>query len=347
MAGKGFVSVRGPSPEKSSLLVDLMRVPPGRRGVRWLRRALQAAIELEFATIPPYLTAYWSLKQTAATKEARRRFLAIVKQEMGHMGRACNLLVAFGGAPVIASRGSVPRFPGELPFRVKPGLKVGLRRFSQETLRLFMRIEEPYASDVSWHLGKSYPTIGAFYMAIHDGIVRLKPLPLNIQGQLIDTDVGLNIITSRREALKAVQGIRQEGEGTDENPFPDPGTSLPAHFFSFGELFHQGRLIQDTNLGWKYDPQGHPLPLPPVADIHPIAPVPKGGYPGVSDEFDRAYTRMLCHLQAAWDGPSQDELSESVKVMELELGPLAEALMEKAIPHKPGQHYAPSFRFDP
>lgn len=149
-----------------------------------MRRALQAAIQLEMATLPPYLTAYWSLRRTPATREARTRFLAVVLEEMGHMGLACNLLVAFGGRPQIASSGVVPRYPGELPFRVKPGLVIPLQRFSLASLRVFMRIEEPHAGEFTWHLGKSYPTIGAFYAAIYDAISRAKRLKVISCGQL-------------------------------------------------------------------------------------------------------------------------------------------------------------------
>ena len=46
-------------------IVRLMTVPVERRDEGWLRDALQAAIQLELGTIPPYLFAFWSIDTSA------------------------------------------------------------------------------------------------------------------------------------------------------------------------------------------------------------------------------------------------------------------------------------------
>jgi hypothetical protein len=342
-----FVTTKLDGDSNAYMLRELLRVPVALRLIPWLRRALQAAIELELATLPPYLTAYWSLKQTAATNQARRRLLAIAIDEMGHMGLACNLLVAFGGTPRIADQSVVPVYPGELPFRIKPGLVIPLQRFSRDSLEVFMRIEEPYSGDVCWHCGESYPTIGKFYSAVYEAIRRLKPCPIKKTGQLEDEDVGLTKITSKRTALTAIKRIQDEGEGTSTSPIPDPDTGDLAHFFSFGELYHEGELKPDGSGGWKYEPQTFPLPMPPELDIHQIAMIPSGGYPSVSRDFDDSYSAMLKLLQSAWDHGSQDILLQAVAVMIDDLGRKALALMESPIPTKPDEFYGPSFLFYP
>ena len=38
-------------------IVQLMSTPEGQHDLAWLKQSLQAAIQLEFATIPPYLMA--------------------------------------------------------------------------------------------------------------------------------------------------------------------------------------------------------------------------------------------------------------------------------------------------
>lgn len=43
-------------------IVELMQVPSSQHDLVWLKEALQAAIELELATLPPYLCAMWSIK---------------------------------------------------------------------------------------------------------------------------------------------------------------------------------------------------------------------------------------------------------------------------------------------
>ncbi len=42
-------------------IVQLMQVPPPQHDLAWLQEALQAAIQLELATLPPYLCAMWSI----------------------------------------------------------------------------------------------------------------------------------------------------------------------------------------------------------------------------------------------------------------------------------------------
>jgi hypothetical protein len=42
-------------------IVRLLTVPTEQRDVRWIEEALAAAVQLEFATIPPYLYAAWSI----------------------------------------------------------------------------------------------------------------------------------------------------------------------------------------------------------------------------------------------------------------------------------------------
>src|SRR5262245_41189128 len=47
-------------------IVELMEVAPADHDLPWLKEALQAAVQLEFATIPPYLCAMWSVKDTGS-----------------------------------------------------------------------------------------------------------------------------------------------------------------------------------------------------------------------------------------------------------------------------------------
>src|SRR5256885_16837366 len=84
-----------------------------------LHDALQNAIKLEHATIPPYLTAYYTLTGVSpSVTYAKRLIRGIVNQEMLHMAFACNILNAVGGAPGISYRGFVPTCPDRLLMRV-------------------------------------------------------------------------------------------------------------------------------------------------------------------------------------------------------------------------------------
>jgi hypothetical protein len=74
----------------SNRIVELMAVPAAAHDIDWLKATLQSAIELEFATIPPYLCAYWSIK--SGINPAALLIRTIAFEEMLHFGLACNLL---------------------------------------------------------------------------------------------------------------------------------------------------------------------------------------------------------------------------------------------------------------
>src|SRR4051794_36780105 len=84
-----------------------------RRDESWLREALQAAVELEFFTIPPYLIALWSIKDESSGPS--RTIREIVYEEMQHMALVCNLLAGIGGLPRINSPRSIPLYPRPMP----------------------------------------------------------------------------------------------------------------------------------------------------------------------------------------------------------------------------------------
>src|SRR4051812_23194509 len=115
---------------------ELMRLSTT-RDLAWLREALQAAVELEFFTLPPYLTALWSIQDQQHPAAATIR--AVVYEEMQHMALACNLLAGIGGTPRINRSPAVPEYPRPLPGGVKPRLTVGLSGLTKDLVSVFMQ----------------------------------------------------------------------------------------------------------------------------------------------------------------------------------------------------------------
>jgi len=121
-------------------ILQLMSVLPPHHDVVWLKESLQAAIELEHATLPPYLCGLWSIK--AGYGEAYDLINSIIMEEMLHMGLACNMLTTIGGAPQINAPGFVPTYPGPLPGGVRPQLTVRLQGLTREYInQVYMQIE--------------------------------------------------------------------------------------------------------------------------------------------------------------------------------------------------------------
>lgn len=299
---------------------------------------------LELATLPPYLVAYWSIKDAASP--AARAIRPILMEEMLHLGLVCNLLSGLGGVPVLDDPAVLPSYPGALPGGVIPGLEMSLRGFSREVIADFMKVEYPADGPVALFHDKSYPTIGAFYDAISNGLIAEAP-ELKVNNQQSGS-LGLKHLTTLDEALAAIALIKRQGEGSASSPV-DTGLNDLAHYYRFAELFHQRRIVLDGATGkWSYT--GAIVQMP---DVWPVGLVPPGGYaeqdvtPAVwalLNEFDREYTAMLRQLSDAWRTGDSDFLDQAESTMSIGLTGPAMDLVKIQIPNQQ-VNYAPCFRF--
>ncbi|MFI6015828.1 ferritin-like protein [Streptomyces sp. NPDC051243] len=318
----------------------LLAVPENGRGVAWLRSALQVAVGLELATIPPYLCGWWSVKDHGS--EVARMLRRIVGDEMYHLSIVCNLLVGVGGRPRI--KAAAPVFPGPLPGGVRAGVTVYLSGLTKASVRdVMMAIEAP--EEPLTRNAQSSPTVGEFYAEMLNAFKVVRP-ELSVRGQL-SAHVGgddLRPIENLDHVEHAIEIIREQGEGTASSPAESFEDDHPAHYYAFGEIYH-GRELRETEHGWRY--VGPPVPFP---DVRPMAPVPAGGWPnppahvrGLLFRFDANYSTVLDVLDAAWSGGGERAMKAAVHAMHGLEYPAVE-LMETAIPYAPGHTYGPQFR---
>jgi hypothetical protein len=315
---------------------------------------LQNAIMLEHSTIPPYLTAMFSLR-SGTNAQIARQIHEIVIEEMLHMSIAANILIAIGGSPSINGRDFVPSYPGPLPMNIGD-LEVGIEAFSIGLVKnTFMAIEEPEnpipIKTVDALGAEEYATIGQFYDAIKDQIqalgpsIFLKPYapPQVVSPEWFGADRSF-VITDPYTACKAIDLIKIEGEGTSESPFQTPGD--PAHFYRFGEIA-AGRKIVQTPTGFAYggapvlfDPSGV-WPLRPNCKIADFAPGTQARTR--IDAFAYNYSTLLNALHNAFNGaPSQ--LENAIGIM-YDLRTSAVALMETDTDDGSGQTVGPSYEY--
>ncbi len=106
-----------------------------------LHHYLYAAMQLEHATIPPYLTALYSIRP-GTNADAYHVLRVTAVEEMLHLTLAANLLNAVGGTPDLTKPGFVPEYPAYLPDG-ESDFQVSRRRFSKEALETFLSIERP------------------------------------------------------------------------------------------------------------------------------------------------------------------------------------------------------------
>ena len=111
--------------------------------LKQLKADLQTALQIEHATIPPYLTAFATVKN-AYNSEVLSVFKTVLVQEMLHMSLVSNILNAIGGEPKLYYDGFIPQYPSHLPGGVQPGLVVPIEKCSLSLIRnVFMKIEQP------------------------------------------------------------------------------------------------------------------------------------------------------------------------------------------------------------
>ncbi|KIE24862.1 membrane protein [Streptomyces sp. MUSC 125] len=317
----------------------LLGVPEAGRGVGWLREALQIAVQLELATIPPYLCGWWSVKDRRG--DAAQLIRRVIDDEMYHLGVVCNLLVAVGGRPRF--KDLAPRYPGPLPGGVRAGVTVYLSGLTRPFVRdVMMAIEAP--DEPLARRANLSPSIGDFYSHLMIAMRDTAPY-LSVEGQLssrIGPDV-LEPVRTLDDVERSIEIIKEQGEGTASCPADAFQDDHPAHYYAFAEIYH-GRQLCNTGRGWHFT--GAPVPFP---DARPMARVPVGGWrrlpPPVrrlSDQFDSTYDAILDALEGAWSGGGQSALGSAVRAMRGLEEPAVE-LMEIAMPDAPG-NYGPQFR---
>jgi rubrerythrin len=315
---------------------------------------LQNAIELEHSTIPPYITAMYSLKP-GTNKSIANLIRSIVIQEMQHLTIASNVLIAIGGQPKINEKSFIPEYPGPLPMNIGD-LHVGIEAFSIPLVKnVFMAIEEPeHPIPVATALAaeeETFATIGEFYDAVKDQITNLGTKifvnkhapPQVLVSDYFPPDV-LFAITGPDDASRAIDIIKTQGEGTSTDPFDTPGE--PAHFYKFGEIA-AGKTLVKTQTGFSYG--GDPIPFDSsgVLPLRPncrIADYPDGSQAKTRiTQFAYSYSNMLNALHGVFS-VNPDKLDAAVGLM-YDLRTSAASLMETPDPTKPGFNVGPSFEY--
>lgn len=228
------------------------------RTLESLRTHLQWAIELEHATLPPYLCALYSIKDQQ-NNQSVEVIKSVFVEEMLHMALAANILNAVGGQPRLNYAGFIPTYPSTLPHG-DGTFFIHIRKFSPEAVQSFLTIERPADVDAE-PLEEKYHSIGQFYSAITEGIKyccdtlgenvvfsgdRSKQLTPQTTyyggaGRLIE-------VKDLKSALEAMQEIVEQGEGMDHASVFDgdvnmfhPDTQEVGHYFRFKEILDSRR----------------------------------------------------------------------------------------------------------
>ncbi|SLN52163.1 ferritin-like domain-containing protein [Roseisalinus antarcticus] len=301
------------------------------QNVEGLRRHLYAALQLEHATIPPYLTALYSIRP-GTNAEAAQIIRTVAVEEMLHLTLVGNVLNAIGGRVDLTRPGFVPAYPAYLPDG-ETDFQVSLQRFSPEAVETFLRIERPASLDapeirtvsrtphpsgidaarVSDAGEEHFYSIGEFYKAIESG---LKFLHAQMGDKLFCGDrsrqigpeyyysggSGLIEVTDIDSALAALELIAEQGEGIHADIFDEDGEI--AHYYRFHQLV-AGKYYQPGDS--PHEPSGAPVPVDWSA-VYPVRTNARLDRFSSADlresaaAFNTDYARFLKSLTEAFDG---------------------------------------------
>ena len=290
-----------------------------------LRQHLQTAVEIEHATLPPYLCALYSIKE-GSNSYAAAVIQSVVMEEMLHLTLAANILNAIGGAPVLDAPQLLPTHPAALPHGDR-SVQVSLRPFSPEALTTFLAIEKPGAPE-SMPQDDGFTTIGQFYAAVQQAMERLTgglgeaavfcgdPARQVTDAVYYGGAGRIVAVTDLASARQALAEIVEQGEGLDHQSVLDgdrdmfhPDRDELAHYFRFRELA----------LGRRYVPGDTPHSGPTGGQVdvdwtavHPMRVNPRSADYQVGssirvalDGFNRSYSEVLALLEQCFNGHPQ------------------------------------------
>jgi hypothetical protein len=338
---------------------------------------LSAAVQLEHATIPPYLTALYSIYPDA-NLDAFHVIRVVAVEEMLHLTLAANVLNAVGGTPDLTAADFVPTYPASLPDG-EDDFEVDLQGFSPEAIDVFLKIERPdgapdehsrvtqreapVARSLPDHPGDDslrFFSIGDFYEEIRRGLERLHDEKTKAGEELFVGDPARQVtpeyyysgggevipVTDMESASAALRLIGEQGEGLGGAIYDNEGEL--AHYYRFKQLLH-GRYYQEG------DTAGHPTGPPLDIDWEAAYPVKKNAclddYPQGSQlhaaavEFNRQYASFLSLLTDAYNG--QPELLIDAVPEMFRLRDAMTKLMCNPIPGAGGLTAAPTFEVAP
>jgi len=185
-----------------------------------LRSAAQLALQVEFSTIPVYLSGLYSIADPGST--AYQTLRSVVMEEMFHVNQAANIIVALGGKPRFTHE-FAPTYPGYLPHANENTTPLlGLYRASIDVFsNVYAGIETP----APWGApaqGDHYDTIAQLYQSLVDAIEAFPGNPFQAEPAEFRqrTDIYLGKfggkvieVCDKASALAGIEQIVRQGEG--------------------------------------------------------------------------------------------------------------------------------------
>jgi hypothetical protein len=357
--------------------LNSLKTTPRITSIAQLHAYLHAALQLEHATLPPYLTALYSIRP-GTNLDAVQILRVVAIEEMLHLTLVANLLNAVGGTPDLTRPDFIPRYPTPLPDG-ETDFQVDVQRFSVDAVNTFLKIERPRkAPDESsrhrgggaaaatcsadmapgyYELCGSYYSIGEFYDEILRGVEYLEAAH---PGALFVGDPSRQVtseyyyaaggkllaVTDLASACAAIRLIAEQGEGHERSIYDHEGEL--SHYYRFEQLL-LGRYYRKA--GATADEPGKPTGpalhvewdavYPIKTNVHLEDYEPSSELHGAAVEFNEVYAGFLRLLTQAYAGQPR-LLLDAVPYM-YRIRERLDLLLRNPLPGASGLHAAPTF----
>lgn len=260
-----------------------------------LQEHLHLALEIELATIPPYLYAMYSIEDQKS--EAALLIRSIVAEEMLHAALVGNVIQAVGGRVRFDDEDLAPSYPMDLPHHVPP-LELSLAPCSTDLIEhVFMVLEQPEEHNAPPEPDQ-FESLGQFYHALENGIREISGrtdlfAEARAATQLseasfyspvkydVDESGGLLFVNDLDSAIRALETIVHQGEGVSEDRWADPNHRELTHYHKLAKIRDGSTTLETVK----------PLAVNPRTDRFPDA-IRAG-----SDLFNAAYRYLFLLLQ--------------------------------------------------
>lgn len=279
-----------------------------------VRKLAQFAVSVEIYTLPFYLTALASIKDTS--HPAYTNILSVCMEEMLHLELVANLCLAIGTVPNFTAPNydkPVPLDPNDPETGDHGLIKATLGSLNQTTLNTMLDIETPEEfEEPASSILPPYSSIGQMYKALWQGIKYIGWDNLYVGNttnqQSMFTTSFSQTISSFKEAHVAIHTINEQGEGKAMNPVPqqpftieqfpipeknqlttdenDPG--------ALHKYAHYGRFIDIQHIVNIY---GFP-DVYPVIVSNPLSPAQQEALEKLQTDF----TTFITNLNELWTG---------------------------------------------
>ncbi len=342
------------------------------RSVCDVREYLYAAMQLEHATIPTYLTTLYSI-HAGTNSDATQIIRVVTVEEMLHLTLAANIMNAVDGKVDLTKADFVPEFPTYLPDG-ETDFEVSRAALSESAIDMFLSIERPAntkkarrgllkrkqgvnrlvpAVKCEGEEDLHFYSIGEFYAAIEEGLERLcyeqgeSTVFSGDRGKQITAEYyysgGGEIIPvyGMQDARDAIRLISEQGEGF-EGEIADFEGEI-SHYYRFDQLKRRRYYVPGDTAGC---PSGPEFPI----DFDAVYPVrtnvklsdlqPQSQVHAVAAEFNREYGAFLAKLTDAFGGRPELLLPAVGEMFQIKYKALE--LIRNTIPGSQ-EHAAPTF----